>query len=283
MLLFSCLESKKNEIANNKSSLTSTDYRIGREFKFPPHDLYNVFTRPRCMKSWLPKNIRINVNHAVGGSLSIGWPIGNTVVYVGGYFKETNPPNSLSFCYKYDSETDYGNPKQVLIQDSIFINIKPIEGGCSVSLVDRVRDKTFQQGTRKLGDSFKAGVSWENVFDLIEKNIDKEEFKALKVNIPNDLEVIHYKRYKAIFLGSSNGQIFASIDYAEDFFQGSVQFELDEEEKKSFKANKDAFLDKYSNKVGKSFFKFKDQRHIYEFQHIVNMGTIMSKWRKENE
>ena len=198
-----------------------------------------------------------------------------------GYYDEVEAPYKLRFSYE-TIETNL-HPETRPTRDSILIEIREIEGGSSLRFIDRVVTQSNKQYARKLGDSFRAELSWMEVFDLIEENMQDEKYQAIEVNIPGDLQVIFYSRFKGIFYGSSNGQIFASIYYEEGFFNGDVVFELNEEERKQFKEDKDILLEKYSSIVGEAFFEFKDKRHIYEFEHIADPTSLVVKWRRSNE
>lgn len=277
LLLISCNKKEKNEPQLIKPVRNTSEYTIEKEINLLNQEIYDAFTRPRSMKSWLPDNTKLSVKHKKGGRISLGLPKQNSYTYINGYFKEVNPPHSLELVYF--NANPLGTPER----DTISIKIKTIEGGSSISIVDRVRNEAIKQKSKKLGDSFVAGLSWKHVLDLIEKNMIQEKYKALKINIPDDLEVIYYKGFKGIFYGSSNGQIFASLYFEEGPFQGDVIIELNDEEKKYFKRDRDGFLDEYSKKVGQSYFSFKDKRHIYEFNHIADTGSLIAKWRKENE
>jgi len=259
------------------------DWRYERDFTLPPQVLFDAFTRPRSMQSWWQENTRFGVNLRQGGDWSIGWPHLNSYTYVGGFFDKVEPPYKLSYHYRFKTIESYLNPEKVPVRDSIFIEIEAIDGGSSLKFIDRISNGPRDQSTRKLGDSFREGVSWTEVFDLIEENMQDDRFRAIKVDIPSDLEVILYDRFRAIFYGSSSGQIFASIFYEEGSFQGDVIFELSDEEKKQFNADSKSFIEEYSTRVGDSFFDLKDRRHIYEFNYKVNVARLTDKWRKENE
>ena len=94
----------------NRNAEANISLVLTRVLPAPPEEVFRAWTEAEQLKKWFgPEGCKVPLAEAdarVGGKYRIGIkpPDGDDILYVGGVFREVNPPARVSFTWQWENE-----------------------------------------------------------------------------------------------------------------------------------------------------------------------------------